>query len=160
MVFNGIIMPSKGQDIDLTTYQNNLVLVVNTASQCRFTPQYQGLEDLYQRYKEHGFVVLGFPCNQFGQQEPNSNKEIQSFCTLNYQISFPLFDKSKVNGPDTNPLYLRLKKEAPGLLGSKQIKWNFTKFLVNPNGKVTRFAPTVSTEKINHVIHSYFDKKA
>ena len=156
MIFNGITMPLGGKEIDLSIYQNQLTLVVNTASQCGLTPQYRGLETLYKKYKEYGFTVLGFPCNQFGQQEPHSNEEIQHFCDRNYQISFPIFDKTLVNGPKTNLLYQRLKQEAPGLLGSEQIKWNFTKFLVKPSGQVTRYAPTISPAKLDHVIEAHF----
>ena len=123
------------------------MLVVNTASKCGFTPQYEGLEKVYQQYKDKGLVVLGFPCNQFGAQEPGGKEEIQEFCQLNYGVSFPMFDKIDVNGHNTHPLYEYLKKQATGVLGSESIKWNFTKFLVNRDGKVVdRFAPTTKPE--------------
>src|SRR5690606_6789101 len=118
------------------------LLIVNTASKCGFTPQYQGLETLYRQYKNRGLVVLAFPCNQFGHQEPGDEQEIQKFCSSNYDISFPLFAKIDVNGKDAHPLYQYLKNEQPGLLGSKRIKWNFTKFIVDRTGKIVkRYAP-------------------
>lgn len=126
----------------LETFKDNVLLIVNTASRCGFTPQYRELEQLYREYKERGFVVLGFPCNQFGQQEPGSSREITTFCESNYQISFPLFEKIDVNGKHAHPLYQFLKAEAPGVLGSKAIKWNFTKFLIDRTGQVVnRYAP-------------------
>ena len=132
-----------GQEQSLADYQGKVMLVVNTASKCGFTPQYEGLEKVYQQYKDKGLVVLGFPCNQFGAQEPGGKEEIQEFCQLNYGVSFPMFDKIDVNGHNTHPLYEYLKKQATGVLGSESIKWNFTKFLVNRDGKVVdRFAPT------------------
>lgn len=126
----------------LGDYKGKVLLIVNTASKCGFTPQYQELETLYRQYKEQGLVVLAFPCNQFGHQEPGSEQEIQNFCSSNYDISFPLFAKIEVNGEDAHPLYQHLKNEQPGLLGSKRIKWNFTKFLVDKTGQVVRrYAP-------------------
>ena len=137
-----------GEDRDLAAYAGKVVLVVNTASQCGFTPQYEGLEKLYQSYGEQGFVVLGFPSNQFGGQEPGSDDEIGSFCQKNYGVSFPMFSKIDVNGPDAHPLYQWLKDEKGGLLGEK-IKWNFTKFLVGKDGKVVkRYGSTTKPEKI------------
>ncbi|MFO1384718.1 MAG: glutathione peroxidase [Chitinivorax sp.] len=136
-----------GQEQSLADYQGKVMLVVNTASKCAFTPQYEGLEKVYQQYKDKGLVVLGFPCNQFGAQEPGGKEEIQEFCQLNYGVSFPMFDKIDVNGHNTHPLYEYLKKQATGVLGSESIKWNFTKFLVNRDGKVVdRFAPTTKPE--------------
>lgn len=136
-----------GQEQSLADYQGKVMLVVNTASKCGFTPQYEGLEKVYQQYKDKGLVVLGFPCNQFGAQEPGGKEEIQEFCQLNYGVSFPMFDKIDVNGHNTHPLYEYLKKQATGVLGSESIKWNFTKFLVNRDGKVVdRFAPTTKPE--------------
>ena len=132
-----------GTDQDLSAYAGDVVLVVNTASTCGFTPQYAGLEELYAAHKDEGFVVLGFPCNQFGAQEPGTEDEIGEFCQLNYGVSFPMFAKIEVNGPEADPLYRWLCAEAPGLLGSKAIKWNFTKFLVGKDGQVIRrYAPT------------------
>ncbi len=131
-----------GKPMALETFKDNVLLIVNTASRCGFTPQYRELEQLYREYKERGFVVLGFPCNQFGQQEPGSSREITTFCESNYQISFPLFEKIDVNGKHAHPLYQFLKAEAPGVLGSKAIKWNFTKFLIYRTGQVVnRYAP-------------------
>lgn len=131
-----------GKPVQLSEFKGHVLLVVNTASKCGFTPQYQGLEELYQKHRQEGFTVLGFPCNQFGGQEPGSAQEIAEFCQANYGVSFPMFTKIDVNGADTDPLYVYLKREAPGLLGSKDIKWNFTKFLIGRDGCVLdRFAP-------------------
>jgi glutathione peroxidase len=131
-----------GTEGDLKAFQNKVLLAVNVASRCGFTPQYAELESLYKKFKNQGFEVLAFPCNQFGHQEPGSEKEIQQFCETNYQVSFPLFSKIEVNGTNTHPLYVYLKKEAKGLFGSESIKWNFTKFLINRQGKVVkRFGP-------------------
>ncbi len=133
----------------LRPYAGKVVLIVNTASQCGFTPQFAGLEALYQRFKDRGFVVLGFPCNQFGAQDPGSSDEIFGFCQKNYGVSFPMHAKVEVNGADAHPLFARLKSEAPGLLGSERIKWNFTKFLVDARGRVVRrYAPTTKPERI------------
>jgi glutathione peroxidase len=127
----------------LSDFDGQVMLIVNTASKCGFTPQFKGLETLYEKYKEKGFVVLGFPCNQFLSQDPGSNEEISQFCTLNYGVSFPMFAKIDVNGSDAHPLYQYLTKVSPGALGIKAIKWNFTKFLVNKQGQVVgRYAPT------------------
>lgn len=131
-----------GTETTLESYRGNVLLVVNTASKCGFTPQYEGLEELWQKHKDAGLVILGFPCNQFGGQEPGSAEEIRSFCALNFGVSFPLFEKVDVNGKDAHPLFASLKSAAPGLLGSKAIKWNFTKFLIDREGNVVkRFAP-------------------
>lgn len=130
-------------------YAGQVLLIVNTASHCGFTPQYAGLEALHQRYQARGFTVLGFPCNQFGAQEPGDAGEIASFCQKNYGVTFPLFAKIDVNGEHTHPLFRHLKKAAPGVLGSEAIKWNFTKFLVNRDGEVIkRYAPTLAPEAI------------
>ena len=138
-----------GTEQDLSEYQGSVVLIVNTASECGFTYQYEGLEALYQQYKDQGLVILGFPCNQFGQQEKGDNATIGVFCQKNYGVSFPMFAKIEVNGDGAAPLYQQLKSEAPGLLGSKGIKWNFTKFLINRQGKVVkRYAPTTKPEKL------------
>jgi glutathione peroxidase len=131
-----------GNSVSLEGYRGKVLLVVNVASKCGFTPQYTGLEALYQKYRENGLVILGFPCNQFGAQEPGDEKEIKQFCSLNYPVSFPMFSKIEVNGESTHPLYRLLKSEAKGLLGSEAVKWNFTKFLVSRDGKIIkRFAP-------------------
>ena len=138
-----------GEDESLANYQQKVLLIVNTASQCGFTPQFQGLETLFQQFASQGFEVLGFPCNQFGSQDPGSEKDIQDFCQMNYGVSFPMFAKIEVNGPNTHPLYQHLKNQAPGLMGSEAIKWNFTKFLVDQSGTVQdRFAPTTKPEDI------------
>ncbi len=144
-----------GTEQDLSEYQGSVVLIVNTASECGFTYQYEGLEALYQQYKDQGLVILGFPCNQFGQQEKGDNATIGVFCQKNYGVSFPMFAKIEVNGDGAAPLYQQLKSEAPGLLGSKGIKWNFTKFLINRQGKVVkRYAPTTKPEKLKADIES------
>jgi len=138
-----------GGEEPLANYAGKVLLVVNTASQCGFTPQFAGLEALYTRYKDRGFEILGFPCNQFGAQEPGNADEIGSFCQKNYGVTFPMFAKIDVNGDDTHPLYQHLKKEARGLLGSEGIKWNFTKFLVDRDGSVVkRFAPAATPESL------------
>ena len=138
-----------GEDISLADKLGKVLLVVNTASKCGFTPQYDGLEALWRDYGDKGFEVLAFPCNQFGGQEPVSADEIESFCKVNFGVSFPLFAKIEVNGDGATPLYRWLKSEAPGIMGSKGIKWNFTKFLIGRDGKVVRrYAPTDKPEKI------------
>ena len=138
-----------GDKARLGSYENQVMLIVNTASKCGFTPQYEGLEALYKEYRDQGFVVLGFPCNQFGRQEPGSESDIEAFCQLNYGVSFPMFAKIDVNGNDADPLFKYLKKSQKGLLGSEKIKWNFTKFLVNRDGKViARYAPTVKPKDL------------
>ena len=138
-----------GRSVKLADQAGKLVLIVNTASQCGFTPQFAGLEALWQAYKDRGLVIMGFPSNQFGHQDPGSNDEIASFCQVNYGVSFPMMAKVDVNGGDTHPLYAWLKSEAPGLLGSKAIKWNFTKFLVGRDGQVIRrYAPQDRPEKL------------
>jgi len=138
-----------GQPGSLAPWQGQVLLIVNVASRCGFTPQYAGLEQLYRRFRDRGFAVLGFPCNQFGEQEPGSEAEIREFCSLTYDVTFPLFAKVDVNGPDAHPLYRRLRRERPGLLGTEAIKWNFTKFLVGRDGTVLRrYAPTDAPEAI------------
>ncbi len=131
-----------GQDISLSAYRGKVMLIVNTASKCGFTPQFGGLEELHKAYTDKGLVVLGFPCNQFGAQDPGADSEIAEFCQVNYGVSFPMMGKVDVNGPAAHPLYKWLSSEAPGLLGSKSIKWNFTKFLIGKDGQVLkRYAP-------------------
>ena len=140
---------NKGVSIELNQFSNKVVLIVNTASACGFTPQYKGLQDLYETYQAQGLEILAFPCNQFKQQESGSDEEIQQFCDLHFNIKFPLFAKVDVNGDNAHPLFVYLKQKAPGLLGSKGIKWNFTKFLVNKQGEVIkRYAPTTKPEDI------------
>ncbi|HST28745.1 MAG TPA: glutathione peroxidase [Rudaea sp.] len=138
-----------GDEQKLSAYKGKTMLVVNVASKCGFTPQYTGLEALYEKFKDKGLVVLGFPCDQFGHQEPGDENEIKNFCSLNYDVKFPLFAKIEVNGANAHPLYKYLKAQAKGLLGSESIKWNFTKFLIDKDGKVmTRYAPVDTPEKI------------
>ena len=138
-----------GKPVALRDYAGKVLLIVNTASKCGFTPQYQGLEAMYQEYRDRGLAVLGFPCNQFGAQEPGTADEIESFCHKNYGVSFPMFEKIDVNGDGAHPLYRWLKSSARGLLGSEAIKWNFTKFLVDRQGNVVdRFAPTTKPEDL------------
>jgi glutathione peroxidase len=139
----------QGKPVKLDRFKGKVLLVVNTASKCGFTPQYQGLEALYRKYHDRGLEVLGFPCNQFGAQEPGSEQEIATFCQTNYDVTFPLFAKIDVNGDATAPLYRYLKHERPGLLGTEAIKWNFTKFLVDRDGRVVaRFAPNDTPEAL------------
>lgn len=138
-----------GKPVDLAQYRGKVLLIVNTASKCGFTPQYQGLETVYRELHGRGLEVLGFPCNQFGSQEPGSEEEIGAFCEKNYGVSFPMFAKVDVNGDNAHPLWKHLKGEAPGVLGTEGIKWNFTKFLIGRDGKVAkRYAPTTKPEEI------------
>ena len=138
-----------GEEVPLKRFEGQVLLIVNTASACGFTPQYKGLEQLQRDLAPRGFAVLAFPCNQFGGQEPGDAAEIANFCSLTYDVTFPVFAKIDVNGSNADPLFERLKNEAPGLLGLKSIKWNFTKFLVDRNGKtVARYAPTTKPEDI------------
>jgi len=138
-----------GEEISMSAYKGKVILVVNVASKCGFTPQYEGLEKLYQDYQNQGFEILGFPCNQFKNQEPGTSKEIQNFCKVNFGVTFPLFEKIDVNGEDTHPLYVYLKNQAPGFLGTESIKWNFTKFLIDKQGKViTRYGSSTRPKEI------------
>jgi glutathione peroxidase len=138
-----------GEHKTLGDFAGKALLVVNTASQCGFTPQYKGLEQLWQQYRERGLVVLGFPCNQFGKQEPGEARDIAQFCERNFGVSFPLFRKVEVNGPAAHPLFVELKQRAPGLFGTQRIKWNFTKFLVDPaSGQVKRYAPSTKPQAL------------
>jgi glutathione peroxidase len=143
------VTDNRGRELDLKDKLGSVLLVVNTASKCGFTPQYDGLEKLYERFKDRGFEVLGFPCNQFGGQEPGSADEIAEFCKVNFGVTFPLMQKVEVNGAGASPLFDWMKKEAPGLLGSKSIKWNFTKFLIDREGHVVkRYGPADAPEAI------------
>lgn len=136
------------KDFDMTSLKNRVVLIVNTASKCGFTPQFEGLEKLYKEYKDKDFVIIGFPCNQFGGQDPKDNSEIASFCELNYGVTFPMMAKIKVNGKEEHPLYTYLKSQKGGLMGDR-IKWNFTKFLIPKDGEVVdRFAPKIKPEEL------------
>lgn len=151
-VYDYQVKNAEGELVRLDEYRGKVSLIVNTATGCGFTPQYKGLEELYEKYKEEGFVVLDFPCNQFGNQAPGSQKEIGSFCQLHYGVSFPQFAKIEVNGTNEDPLFSYLKKEKSGLAG-KKIKWNFTKFLVDSEGKViARFSPATEPSKIEEKI--------
>jgi glutathione peroxidase len=138
-----------GKSVALSSFKGKAILIVNTASACGFTPQFGGLEALHQEYGSKGLVVLGFPCNQFGAQDPGSNEEISGFCQINYGVTFPMMEKVNVNGSDAHPLYQFLTKEAPGILGTQAIKWNFTKFLIAKDGKVLkRYAPTDTPQSL------------
>ena len=142
-----------GREAPLSEFAGRVLLIVNTASKCGYTPQYAGLQALYDEYKDRGFAVLGFPCNQFGAQEPGDEAEIGAFCERNYGVDFPMFAKIEVNGAGTHPVYRHLKRAAPGLLGSESIKWNFTKFLVDRDGRVVeRYAPTARPEDLKPAI--------
>ncbi|UVJ42724.1 glutathione peroxidase [Pseudomonas sp. LS1212] len=144
-----------GEKKTLGDFSGKALLVVNTASQCGFTPQYKGLEQLWQKYKDRGLVIAGFPCNQFGKQEPGDEAAISQFCELNFGVTFPLFKKIDVNGSDAHPLFVQLKKRAPGVLGSERIKWNFTKFLIGQDGKtIKRFAPVTKPEDLTAEIEA------
>ena len=143
----------RGEQVSLSNYQGKVLLIVNTASKCGFTPQYTGLQELYEKFKDHDFEILGFPSNQFKEQEPGSNDDIEQFCQLNHAVTFPLFEKIDVKGTTAHPLFQYLSKHAPGVLGSTAVKWNFTKFLVDSDGKVIkRFAPATTPDKIEHII--------
>jgi glutathione peroxidase len=147
------VTAADGSQTDLSAHKGKVLLVVNVASKCGFTPQYEGLEALQRKFEDRGFTVLGFPCNQFGAQEPGNAEEIASFCKLTYDVSFPLMGKVDVNGPQAAPIYKHLKSEAPGVLGSEAIKWNFTKFLIDRSGKVVkRYAPQTKPEDITRDI--------
>lgn len=151
---------TQGQTVDLAQYRGKTLLIVNTASQCGFTPQYQELEQLYQRYQDKGFVILAFPCNQFGGQEPGSDTEIQQFCQLNYGVSFPVLAKVQVNGPEAEPLFDYLKDQARGLLKTRAIKWNFTKFLINDRGQVVkRYAPRTKPSAIAQSVEELLEQQ-
>ena len=154
-VFDTPINSLTGGPADLAQYRGRALLVVNVASKCGFTPQYEGLEALQRKYGEQGFEVLGFPCNQFGAQEPGNAEEIASFCKLNYDVTFPVLKKVEVNGDGASPLYDWMKGEAPGLMGSKSVKWNFTKFLIARDGKVVRrYGPTDAPASIEKDIEA------
>lgn len=147
-IYDFIVRNAKGVEVPMKEYQGKVLLIVNTATGCGFTPQYEGLQTLYERYRERGLEILDFPCNQFGHQAPGTEDEIQEFCTLKYKTTFPLFAKIDVNGPDADPLFTFLKKQKGGFLGN-DIKWNFTKFLVSRDGTVVeRYAPATKPEKI------------
>ncbi len=148
-----------GEEISLDCYKGKVLLIVNTASKCGFTPQYGDLQSLYAKYKDDGFIVLGFPCNQFMAQEPGDNMEIDSYCRMNYGVDFPLFAKIDVKGESAHPLFRYLAQEAPGVLGSKGVKWNFTKFLIDKEGKpVKRFSPKTKPKELEEEIITQLNK--
>lgn len=148
----------RGQEESLSKYKGKVLLVVNTASKCGFTPQYKGLQEVYDKFKDRGFEVLGFPSNQFAGQEPGESEDIAEFCEINYGVTFPMYEKVDVNGDSAHPLFKYLSKEAPGVLGSKSVKWNFTKFLVDQEGRVLkRFAPSTTPEQIEADIAKLLD---
>lgn len=149
-IYDFSVTRNTGEEINLSEYSGKVLLIVNTASKCGFTPQYDGLQDLYNQYKDKGLEILAFPCDQFGHQEPGDDTEIAQFCSLTYNVNFPLFKKVEVNGNNATPLYDHLKTKAPGVLGSKSIKWNFTKFLVARDGTVLgRYAPKTKPAQIS-----------
>lgn len=148
----------KGQEESLSKYKGKVLLVVNTASKCGFTPQYKGLQEVYDKFKDRGFEVLGFPSNQFAGQEPGESEDIAEFCEINYGVTFPMYEKINVNGSEAHPLFKYLSKEAPGVLGSKSVKWNFTKFLVDQEGRVLkRFSPQTTPDQIEADIAKLLD---
>lgn len=154
-VFDFSVLNAHGQSVDLSAYRGRVLLIVNTASRCGFTPQYSELQALYDAHRERGLQIIGFPCDQFGHQEPGSDEEIQSFCATNYAVTFPVFQKIEVNGPNASPLFEYLKAAAPGVLGTRSIKWNFTKFLIGRDGRsVQRFAPKTSPKELEHELKS------
>ncbi len=157
-IYNFSCLNQNGDEISLSNYEGKVLLIVNTASKCGFTPQYNELEKLHQKDSDKDFEVLAFPCNQFGKQEPGSDKEIQKFCSLNFNTNFPVFSKIEVNGNEAHPLYNFLTEAMPGLLGLESIKWNFTKFLIDQKGRpIARFAPNTSPEKIEPKIKELLD---
>lgn len=158
-IYSFDVIKNNGEKQALSDYSDKVLLIVNTASKCGFTPQYEGLQKLYDKYHEQGLEILAFPCDQFGHQEPGDDNEIAQFCSLNYNVSFPLFKKLEVNGDNASPLFSYLKKNAPGIFGSEGIKWNFTKFLVSKKGDVIkRYAPKTAPEKLENDIKEELEK--
>lgn len=153
-IYDFVVKDNLNNDIPLSLYKGKVLLIVNTASKCGFTPQYEGLQKLYEKFGNERFEILAFPCNQFANQEPGSDEKIKEFCTVNYGVTFPIFKKIDINGDNAEPLFNYLKESSPGFLG-KSIKWNFTKFLIDSNGDVlNRFAPTTEPEKLENMIQS------
>ena len=158
-LYNFNVATITGQEQSMSIYKGKVLLIVNVASECGFTPQYEGLQKLYESYHDQGFEILAFPCNQFGGQEPGTPKQIQNFCKVNFGVTFPLFAKIDVNGENTHPLYTYLKDKAPGLMGTKSIKWNFTKFLIDKEGNViNRYGSSTKPEKISKDIEALLQK--
>ena len=152
-IYNIDVKDSANSDISMSEFTGKTLLIVNVASKCGLTPQYEGLQKIYDDYKDRNFEVLGFPCNQFGGQEPGTDQEIGEFCDINYSVTFPIFSKIKVNGPEAHPLFKLLKSDKPGIFRTQSIKWNFTKFLINKNGKIVeRFSPRVEPKYIRREI--------
>ena len=152
-IYNIDVKDSANSDISMSEFTGKTLLIVNVASKCGLTPQYEGLQKIYDDYKDRNFVVLGFPCNQFGGQEPGTDQEISEFCDINYSVTFPIFSKIKVNGSEAHPLFKLLKSDKPGIFRTQSIKWNFTKFLINKNGKIVeRFSPRVEPKYIRKEI--------
>ena len=159
-IYDFVALDASGREVELRSFSGQVLLIVNTASNCGFTPQYAGLEALQNKYSTHGFTVLAFPCNQFGGQEPGTDSEIKNFCHLTYGTSFPLFSKISVNGDSSHPLFNHLKEKAPGLLGSRRIKWNFTKFLIDKDGSICgRYAPFTRPEFIEPYIKALLNNQ-
>lgn len=157
-IYDFNIKTIEGEETTLAPYRGKVMLIVNVASKCGYTPQYDGLQALYEKYQEKGLVILGFPCNQFAGQEPGTEKEIQNFCRVNFGVTFPMFSKIEVNGENTHPLYAYLKSEQPGILGTEAIKWNFTKFLVDKEGKVVaRFGSSTKPKEIEAEIEKLLE---
>ena len=152
-IYDICVQDSRGDEIKMSEFKNKTLLIVNVASKCGLTPQYIGLQKIFDEFKDKNFLVLGFPCNQFGGQEPGSDQEISEFCEINYSVTFPIFSKIKVNGPDAHPLFKLLKQDKPGIFRTQSIKWNFTKFLINNSGKIIeRFSPRVEPKYIRKEI--------
>ena len=157
-IYDYDVETTQGKTRSLSDYKGKTLLIVNTASKCGFTPQFKGLQALYDKYKDQGLEILGFPCNQFGNQDPGSNEEIVEFCSLNYDVEFPMFAKLEVNGSGAHPLYKHLRTEAPGLLGTTGVKWNFTKFLVDSEGNVVdRYSPKTTPAELEDAIESLLE---
>tara|TARA_B100000424_G_C22770034_1_gene414681 strand:+ start:267 stop:746 length:480 start_codon:yes stop_codon:yes gene_type:complete len=152
-IYDICVQDSHGDEVKMSEFKNKTLLIVNVASKCGLTPQYVGLQKIFDEFKDRNFLVLGFPCNQFGGQEPGSNQEISEFCEINYSVTFPIFSKIKVNGPEAHPLFKLLKQDKPGIFRTQSIKWNFTKFLINNSGKIIeRFSPRVEPKYIREEI--------
>ena len=158
-VYDFTVETIDGEEISLDKYKGKTILIVNVASKCGFTPQYEGLQELYEKYKDKDFYVLGFPCNQFGNQEPGSEEDIKEFCSTNFDVNFPMFSKIEVNGDDAHPLYKFLKEKASGTLGTKSIKWNFTKFLIDKEGNIVdRYGSAKTPKELDPIVAKYVEK--